>query len=316
MLETICSLAFLSALPFCSGLDGAAFGGYVEGDYTAIAPLSVARVTEIGVRRGEHVAAGALLARVETEDAELAVRQAEAVAAEARAVVANLNSGKRPEEIAAIEASLRSAESQSREAAQTLERRQQLRARGVASQAELDQAESARDVALARVKEIEANLAVARLPARDEELAAAGQRLAQAEAALATARWQLDQRRLQAPAAGLVEDVLRHAGDTAGPTAPVISFLPDGAVKLRFYVPEEAIAEMRPGRRVAVACDGCAEGLSASISYVSPDPEFTPPVIYSVERRQKLVYLVEARPDDKSLSLRPGQIVDVRPLAE
>ncbi|HQF31742.1 MAG TPA: HlyD family efflux transporter periplasmic adaptor subunit, partial [Hyphomicrobiales bacterium] len=130
--------------------------------------------------------------------------------------------------------------------------------------------------------------------------------------ALATARWQLDQRRLKAPAAGLVEDVLRHVGDTAGPTAPVISFLPDGAVKLRFYVPETAIADMAVGRRVAVACDGCAAGLTAAISYVAAEPEFTPPVIYSVERRQKLVYLVEARPDANATSLRPGQIVDVR----
>ncbi|HOV05299.1 MAG TPA: HlyD family secretion protein, partial [Kaistiaceae bacterium] len=177
MLETICSLALLSALPFCD-TGAAVFGGYVEGDYTAVAPLTVARVTAVEVRRGERVAAGAPLAATETEDAELAVRKAEAAAAEARAQYANLNSGKRPEEIAAIEAALASARAQGKEAAQTLERREQLRARGVASQAELDQAESARDVATAKVAEIEANLSVARLPARDEELVAAEQRLA------------------------------------------------------------------------------------------------------------------------------------------
>ena len=59
-------------------------------------------------------------------------------------------------------------------------------------------------------------------------------------------------------------------------------------------------------------CDGCPPGLTATVSYVSDEPEFTPPVIYSVENRQKLVYRVEAKPVRRTAaSLRPGQIVDV-----
>ena len=82
-------------------------------------------------------------------------------------------------------------------------------------------------------------------------------------------------------------------------------------MKLKVYVPEPNFASLKIGTELDVRCDGCPAGLTAKVSYVSPDPEFTPPVIYSLETRQKLVYLVEARPDEGAAWLQPGQIVDV-----
>ena len=125
------------------------------------------------------------------------------------------------------------------------------------------------------------------------------------------ARWRLEQRDLVAPAAGEVTDVFRRVGEIAGPTAPVLSLLPDGAWKLVVFVGETEVAGIAPGDRLDVRCDGCPPGLTATVSYVSDEPEFTPPVIYSVENRQKLVYRIEARPAEDSSRLRPGQIVDV-----
>ena len=67
-----------------------------------------------------------------------------------------------------------------------------------------------------------------------------------------------------------------------------------------------------PGRSVSVTCDGCGAGVAAVVSYVSNEPEFTPPVIYSNETRAKLVFLVEARPSaENAARLRPGQPVSV-----
>ena len=121
----------------------------------------------------------------------------------------------------------------------------------------------------------------------------------------------MSKRTVAAPAAGRIDDVIRNPGDIAGPSAPVISMLPDGAVKLTLFVPEPAFSSITVGSLLDVHCDGCAAGLEARVSYVSPDPEFTPPVIYSLENRQKLVYLVEARPLADASALQPGQIVDV-----
>ncbi|EAB6718049.1 HlyD family efflux transporter periplasmic adaptor subunit, partial [Salmonella enterica subsp. enterica] len=156
-----------------------------------------------------------------------------------------------------------------------------------------------------------ANLAVAQLPARPETIRAAENQVKEAQGGLDQAKWRLSKRVLVAPSAGRVDDVIRDPGDIAGPSAPVLSLLPDGAVKLKLYVPEETFSSLKLGQDLSVRCDGCPPDLSAAISYISPDPEFTPPVIYSLENRQKLVYLVEARPQGEGTRLQPGQIVDV-----
>ncbi|MFZ1511298.1 MAG: HlyD family efflux transporter periplasmic adaptor subunit, partial [Tabrizicola sp.] len=153
-------------------------------------------------------------------------------------------------------------------------------------------------------------LAVARLPARPDEIGAAEAMLREATAARDHARWQLEKRDLTAPANGVITDIIHRPGEIATAGQPILALLPDGAVRLRLYVPEAAIARIAPGDLLAVRCDGCPPDLFATISYIADGPEFTPPVIYSVDSRQKLVYLVEAKPADGS-SLKPGQIVDV-----
>jgi len=84
-------------------------------------------------------------------------------------------------------------------------------------------------------------------------------------------------------------------------------------IKVRFFVPEQEVARYRPGRTVRFSCDSCAAGLTARISFVSPRPEFTPPVIFSIDNREKLVFKLEARAPG-GLSLHPGQPVQVKPL--
>lgn len=286
--------------------------GYVEGEYVLLAPVEVGQVRSVEVRRGDRVEAGEAVALMEETDAEIAVTRAEAALAEAEAALANLKEGKRPEEIAALEAALRSAAAQAEEADRVFRRTDDLFRRGIATQAELDKARTDVTLAKARVGEAEANLAVARLPARSHEIEAAERRVEQAKAALEQAQWQRSERTIRAPAAGRVNDVVRDAGDVAGPSAPVVSMLPDGAVKLKLYVPELDFSAIEVGSLLSVRCDGCPEGLEARVSYLSPEPEFTPPVIYSLETRQKLVFLVEAKPEGEAADrMQPGQIVDV-----
>jgi len=94
---------------------------------------------------------------------------------------------------------------------------------------------------------------------------------------------------------------------------PVVSLLPDDRIKVRFFVPEQEVARYRPGRTVRFSCDSCAAGLTARISFVSPRPEFTPPVIFSRDSRDRLVFMVEALPA-KAAALMPGLPVDVEPI--
>jgi HlyD family secretion protein len=311
MLKSLCAIKFLASILACAP-NGATFAGYVEGEYVHLAPLDIAQIRHVQVRRGDRVRPGEAVAEVESADAELAVADSTARLAQAEAELANLRRGRRPEEIAVIEASLVSADAQAREARRSLERRQDLFRRGFSPQAELDQAQTTLDVAEGRVRELKANLDVARLPARANEILASENRVAQARAALDIAAWKLSQRTIRAVSAGRVTDIIRRAGEVAGPNAPVLAMLPDGAVKLKVYAPQHLLSSLAVGKALAIRCDGCETGATAAISYIAPEPEFTPPVIYSVETRQKLVYLVEARLDGAAAQrLQPGQIVDV-----
>lgn len=308
---------FLCALPLAASIFTACAApepfatGYVEGEYTLIAPVESARIDAVMVERGAQVAAGAPLVAMERQDAEIALAQARAALAQAESELANLREGKRPEEISVIEAALASARANATEAQRTAERVAALAARGAATRTDREDAETAADIARAHVTEIQANLAVARLPARDWEIRAKEAGVGRARAELDQAQWKLDQRRIAAPAAGTVQDVIRKAGEIAGPSAPVLSMLADGAVRLRLYVPEVSISAISVGSVLTVGCDGCGAGIEAQITYIADGPEFTPPVIYSLQNRQKLVYLTEARPM-VTAGLKPGQIVDVR----
>ncbi|MEW6629871.1 MAG: HlyD family efflux transporter periplasmic adaptor subunit [Pseudomonadota bacterium] len=285
--------------------------GYVEGEYVLMAPIEVAQVATVGVRRGDRVTPGMPVATLEDDDARIAVAQSQAALSQAEAQLADLKVGKRPEEIAVLKAAVDMAKAQAADAKRKYDRASDLYKRGTGTQADYDTASATMETADAQVGQAEANLAVGGLPARPETIKAAENQVQQAQSALGQAQWRLSKRVLAAPSAGRIDDVIRNPGDTAGPTAPVISMLPDNAVKLSVFVPEAAFSSVKVGALLSVRCDGCGPDLKARVSYVSPDPEFTPPVIYSLQNRQKLVYLVEARPEGNAGPLQPGQIVDV-----
>jgi HlyD family secretion protein len=312
ILATLCSYGFIAAWLSACAPAPAAVVGYVEGEYVEIAPIDIARIETLSVKRGDLVTAGETIGALETTDARIAVSNAEGALAQAKADLANMLYGRRPEEIAAIEATLAAAKVQTEDNKRSLDRKVDLNARGFAPQADVDAAQTAYDVAHSRVNELAANLAVARLASRPDEIAATESRVKQAQAGLDRANWRLGQRTLSAPAPGQISDIIRRPGEVAGPSAPVVTMLPEGALKLTLFVPEAALSSLKLGQSLSVHCDGCAAGLTAAISYIARAPEFTPPVIYSLDQRQTLVYLVEARPaNDVAKRLQPGQIVDV-----
>lgn len=309
-------MSFLCAVPFAASFFAACASpgpfatGYVEGEFILVAPVAVSQVRHVAVARGDRVEAGGLLVEMERRDTEIAVAGAEAGLAQAQAHLADLQEGKRPEEIGVIEANLASANAQAIEADRTSNRLTSLASRGSATDSQRDDAITAAQIAAAQVAQIEAQLAVARLPARPQAIVQAEAAVRAAEAALSRAIWNHEQRTLTLSEPVTIFDVIRSEGEIAGPSAPVLSVLGDGAVKLRLYVPETAISQIAIGEVLKVSCDGCPNDLTARITYIAAEPEFTPPVIYSLENRQKLVYLIEARPAEGQ-NLKPGQIVDV-----
>jgi HlyD family secretion protein len=311
MIEFLCTLAFISSISSICEEPRLSAVGFVEGEYVLVAPIETAQILSVDVRRGDKISENQPLVHLEKQDVEIAILQAEAAIEQAKSKLANLQQGSRPEEIAVIEASLASAKIQVLEAKRVFQRQSDLLKRGITSRGKYDTASTNLEIAKSKIDELVANLAVAKLPARIEEVKAATASVKQAEAVLENAQWRLGERTLSVPKSGIVVDIIRHSGEVAGPQAPVISILPDDGLKLRFYVPQRLLSRLNLGRRLDISCDGCGPDLSATIVYISPDPEFTPPVIYSLKNRQKLVYMVEARPDKSTNALNAGQIVDV-----
>ncbi|MBI1170733.1 HlyD family efflux transporter periplasmic adaptor subunit [bacterium] len=303
-------LAFFAAL--LPGTAPTGFNGYLEADYVYLAPLSAGRITEIDAAEGDPVREGQVLARLDDQAQVAALSGAEAAVAQAKANLENLSTGSREAEIAVIRASLHKAQADRDLAEATLERTLQLSGQGQVSAAKVDQDRAAAQAAGAQVEQLSAQLNVAQLPARDAQRTAAEAALAVVQAQADAARIALADRVLKAPISGVLDRSFYQVGEVAASGAPVLALFDPGKIKAIFFVPEAARAQIAPGKRFAVTCDGCAGGL-ATVTRLASEPQYTPPILYSRDERGRLVFRAEALVEGVS-GLQPGQPVTLEPL--
>ena len=313
VLKKIAPLGLLLLLSACQEAAPPGWQGYVEGEYVRVGAPLAGTLLELKVERGQAVAKGAPLFVLEQESEAAARREAEQRVYQADARLANLEKGKRPDELAAIEAQQAQAQAALALSRANLARQEKLVAAGFVSHAVLDEVHAALDRDRARAAELAAQLRVARLAARSDEIAAARADIQAARAALAQAQWRVGQKVVPAPVEGAVEDRLYLPGEFVPTGSPVVVLLPPENLKLRFFVGEPELAKVKAGQAVKAQCDGCGADIPATIRFVSTQSEYTPPVIYSRENRAKLVYLVEAGVAARDATrLHVGQPVEVR----
>lgn len=317
-----CSPTKPSALLIAGGL-ALAFGacsrpaergwqGYCEGEFVYVASPIPGRLETLAVTRGDRVAAGAPLFALDTVAEQAAQRQAADQLRVAEAQLADLRKGARPSEIAAVEARLEQSRAAADLSAKELERQEQLRVAGASSLEVYDRARVAHQMNLHAIDELTAQLETMRLGGRSDAIAAAEARVAAARAALAGAEWSVTQKSQSALQAALVYDTLYRPGEFVAAARPVVVLLPPANLRVRFFVSEVEYAALRVGQSVRVHIDGRAAPLTGRVSYLSPQPEFTPPVLYNRENRAKLSFMVEASlPPADAGDLHPGQPVGV-----
>ncbi|HUP92447.1 MAG TPA: HlyD family efflux transporter periplasmic adaptor subunit [Solimonas sp.] len=299
------------ALAACDGKP-AGYPGYIEGDYVRIALPVAGQLQSLAVTEGQAVAAGAPLFELEHVRETAAVAEAQGRFEQAQAQLADLQKGKRADEIAVIRAQLEQARAQLALAQTQRRRQQELYEQKVVPRDSLDVTRAEQQRAEARVAELAAALRTGELAARGDAIAGAQAQVRSAQASLAQAQWALTQRAPAAPAAGLVADVYFRVGEWVPAGVPVVSLLPPQNRIVRFYVPEPDLAGLATGQTVHLSCDGCGAAIAATVSWISPEAEFTPPVIYSREQRARLVFRVEARPAAADAArLAPGLPVEV-----
>ncbi|MEI6070500.1 MAG: HlyD family efflux transporter periplasmic adaptor subunit [Verrucomicrobiae bacterium] len=295
----------------CRPAQNGSYEGYVTGDYVSVASPAAGRLIRLPVERGAQVEAGAELFTLDPQPEQDGLAEAGFQLADARATLEDLKKGGRPTEIATIEHEQKAAL-----AAQTytdiqLKRSKDLYRTKVVAEENLNLYQSA-DIALMEVAAaLESSLQTARLGGREDQVAAAQARADAAQARMNQARWNLDQKVQRAGVRALVFDTLFRPGEWIPAGQAVVSLLPPDRIRVRCFVPETALASLKTGGAVTVAADGRAP-LAGRISFISPEAEYSPPVIFSRESRGKLVFMVEVSFDpDKAAGLHPGQPVQV-----
>jgi HlyD family secretion protein len=292
--------------------EDAAFPGYMEADLVLVGSEQGGRVAALSVEEGDKVKQGDPIFVLESSEQEASVAAAQARVQEAEARLADAKAEiQRPDEIEVLQASLNEAKAMLQVASNNLERTQSLFDKGWATKAQLDDATAQHDRNQAAVAEAEKRIIAAKLPGRSDMIAAAGANAEAARHALAEAEKNLGKRKVLAPADGTVEEVYFRPGEVVNPGQGVIALLPPRNLKVRFFVAEPVRARLQVDQSVAIGCDGCPPDLHAKINFIAREAEFTPPVIFSREQREKLVYLVEARPEGDAAALTAGQPVTV-----
>ena len=258
----------------CSAQPQPGWLGYGEGDYALIGAPQPGWVTQMRVERGATVHKGDVLFSLDATQQAASRDAARAGLAQAKAALAQEQAN------------------------------QAYLARELARQNALARADAGADI-----QRTAAQTAQAQSAARIGQLRA---QIAQTEASLAGADYTLSQRQVVAQTEGPVEDIYFRPGEYVAASVPVVSVLPPGQVYVRFFVPEPELARVHLGQKLRISCDGCKDA-TAEVSFIAAQAEFTPPVIFSIGNREKLVFKAEARAKG-GLSVHPGQPVEVHPL--
>jgi len=293
------------------------FQGYVEGQMIYVSAEEGERILQMNVDSGDDVQRNQTLFSQDAALKDLQRQQAEARLREAQARSRNVKAPQqRPEEIEVLRASERRAATAVNISALELGRQRELFRKGVTSRALLEQAEAANEQDSAALEEIRRQIEAARLGGRDNDIHAAEAAVDAAKAALAEASQRLAKAEVRAPEDGRVEDVFYRAGEVVPAGTPVLALLPDGNLRIRFFVPEPSLSALSLGGGILVSCDGCAPDIKARITFIAREAEFTPPVIFSEEERSKLVFKVEARLSRNEDTLPIGLPVTVAPTVD
>lgn len=313
----VCTVAFASLLVAGCGKNGRATNGSIEvsGNIEVTDAQLAFKIGGLLVERlvdeGDAVEAGQTIARL--DDAELR-HQLDARSADLQsteAMLAELQAGSRPQEIASAEAALSSAQAQSVRAQLEFKRREELRASDSISVREFEAAQADSQMAEARVKEATEHLALVREGPRRETIAQAAARVAQAKAAVALAETQLSNTILTAPFGGVVLEKHAEPGEFLGPGGPVLTIADTSNVWLRAYINQTDLGRVKLGQEVEVRTDSFPDKTyRGKLTFISSEAEFTPKSVQTTKERVTLVFRIKVELDNSSGELKPGMAAD------
>lgn len=301
--------AFL--LVACDSGNHPRFQGYVEGDYTYLASPYGGALVKLHVVRGQKVTKNQLLFELDPNPQMIAAAEANYAFEAEKHTLKDFENPRRFPEILAIKAEIGRVEADIKLAKARLERYQKLYDQKVVDKDTFDEAISN----LARQEQLKvqylANLSLAEMGNREEQIKSQGEKVKDTFQKYQDTKWQLEQKTKRAPSSGVIIDTYYRIGEYVGAEKPVVSLLSPENVHVEFFVVIAFLPRIQLGQKVTVRCDTCRNSEEAVISYISPEAQYVPPLVYSFENRDKLVFRIQADLSDNT-ELKPGEPVMVR----
>ncbi len=307
-----CIVTTLMAVMFvsCSKPAKHQYQGYIEGENVYLASPYSGVLKNLFVQRGEQVKQGQLLFQLDTDPQALIVEQSQAAKLQAERVLKDLENPRRLPEIEAIEAQIGQTDAEKTLAELRVKRYQQLYARQATDKDTLDAAIANLQEKQQLLKQYQANLELAKLGSREEQISAQKEQVKASEAKLNQAKWQLHQKQVYAPAEGFIFDTYYRVGEFVANEQAVLTLLPPKNVRVEFFVPVEELKNIYNGQKICFVCYGCHVKSNATINYISPEAQYMPPLVYSRDNADKIVFRIKAVLEQPGL-FKPGQPVTV-----
>ncbi len=312
MKHTAFFIAFLILLIGCTEKPSRTYQGYAEGEFVNISSSQSGKLDKLFVRRGDHIAKDSNLFALECESEILALKQASSELSVAQATLKDYQKGSRPQELNIIEAQLSQALANGENAALQLDRNRVLYHANAISKAQFDDSTALAKTTSAKIEELRNSLNVAKLAKRSDQITAQEARIKQLQSALSQAQWRLNEKSLKSRSSALVFDTLYREGEWVNAGGIIVRLLPPENIKVRFFVPQTIAEQLSVGQNITIVSRSDGKKLPARVTYISTEAEYTPPIIYSNETKEKLTYMIEAYPDIKyAPQLHPGQPVEI-----
>ena len=296
-------LILMMSLNACRIQSPPTYPGYSYGEFIYLSYAANEKIDQLWVKKGDQVRKGQTLLTMEDFTTRNTLEISEKAYLAEKARLTDLISGDRPAELAVIRAQLESALSEEELAKKQHTRLQKLYRTGAVSADEWQKSVAAYRQKRALVQELKSRLDVRNLPAREALIESQQLQVESARLQRDKARWELQQSTLIAPQDAVVFDTLYRPGERVIAGRPLISLLSPENVRVRFFIPEKELGALHTGMSVLLVCDGCKQPYAGRINYISPEAEYSPPVIYSTEHRDKLVYMAEAVPEKSAAAL-------------
>lgn len=311
MYQKLCAIVLSGLLlTNCGQSDERSYQGYVEGENIYLASPYSGILENLAVQRGQTVSKGQLLFQLDANPQQILIRQYEADLQQATNVLKDLQNPRRTPEIKAIEAQIEQTQAQIKLAEIRVSRFKELYNRQAASKDTFDEAVARYDELVKLKAQYEENLRLAKLGSREEQINAQQAQMISLTAKLDQAKWDLQQKNSYSPAGGIIFDTYYRMGEFVGNQQSVLSLLTPENVRLQFYVPVTELARLKVGQTITFLCYDCNERSSAIIDYISPEAEYVPPLVYTRENRDKLVFRIKASLPEFQ-QFKPGQPVTV-----